>query len=120
MNTMKEIHYNEMDKQLYVDPIALFVESKGNAGPLALRMVIDPEQKYAAWNDTIRNRTLKFEQSILSDKKIILITADNQEWTFVALTVPLLNSAKSSLIPIEKKFTNDKEIQDFYKNYSSD
>lgn len=112
---MTGIIYHELNDLLYVSPIALYMETTASsAAPIAIRLVIDPLERNASWHDTIRNRSIKFENSTLNSDKIILITEDGSEWTFVPLTLGLYSMIKDTLVSNDTEFNSDEEVQTYY------
>ena len=108
------IIYNEVNGLLYVEPIALFLQSSVKGpGPIALRLVISKEEGQASWHDTSRNHTILFQNSNLSNSNITF-EENGVKYTFTPLTVERYNSIKSLIISPGKSMSTNEEIQNFY------
>jgi hypothetical protein len=101
---------------ILVNPSVLYVEdSSGGKNPIAIRLTINPKSKLAFWeNTTSRGHSINIKEYTITEKKIVIISSDDTEWTFVPLTLEKFNKIKKDLISIDQEFESDDDLQIFY------
>lgn len=116
---MPNISVSHLSHNILVNPSVLYQENSLNVNkPIAIRLTINPKSQMASWEDTTRGHSIHVKEYTIKDNEVVIISKDNHTWTFVPLTRQIFNKIKKDLIPINKEFESDQELQTYYSQAS--